>query len=65
MIQQEVEDKLSENVLRGEYESGSKVLVDYDGTQIVIHKLEKAVLLSGESKLLTGDSNHLLGDSNP
>ncbi|MGA9049179.1 MAG: ATP-dependent Clp protease ATP-binding subunit [Dehalococcoidia bacterium] len=65
VIQQEVEDKLSENVLRGEYESGSKVLVDYDGTQIVIHKLEKAVLLSGESKLLTGDSNHLLGDSNP
>ena len=65
VIQQEVEDKLSENVLRGEYETGSKVLVDYDGTQIVIRKLEKAVLLSGESKLLTGESNHLLSDSNP
>ncbi len=65
VIQQEVEDKLSENVLRGEYESGSKVLVDYDGSQIVIHKLEKAVLLSGESKLLPGESNHLLSDSNP
>jgi ATP-dependent Clp protease ATP-binding subunit ClpC len=65
VIQQEVEDKLSENVLRGEYETGSKVLVDYDGTQIVIHKLEIAVLLSGESKLLPGESNHLLSDSNP
>ncbi|MGA2366958.1 MAG: ATP-dependent Clp protease ATP-binding subunit [Dehalococcoidia bacterium] len=65
VIQQEVEDKLSENVLRGEYETGSKVLVDYDGSQIVIHKLEKAVLLSGESKLLPGESNHLLSDSNP
>ena len=65
VIQQEVEDKLSENVLRGEYETGSKVLVDYDGSQIVIHKLEEAVLLSGESKLLTGESNHLLTDTNP
>ncbi len=65
VIQQEVEDKLSENVLRGEYESGSKVLVDYDGTQIVIHKLETAALLSGESKLLPGEGNMLLSDSNP
>jgi ATP-dependent Clp protease ATP-binding subunit ClpC len=65
VIQQEVEDKLSENVLRGEYETGSKVLVDYDGSQMVIHKLEEAVLLSGESKLLTGESNHLLTDTNP
>jgi ATP-dependent Clp protease ATP-binding subunit ClpC len=65
VIQQEVEDKLSENVLRGEYESGSTVLVDFDGTEVTIRKLEKVVVSAGESKLLTGDSNMLLSDSNP
>jgi ATP-dependent Clp protease ATP-binding subunit ClpC len=65
VIQQEVEDKLSENVLRGEYESGSTVLVDHDGTEITIRKLEKVVVSAGESKLLTSDSNMLLSDSNP
>jgi ATP-dependent Clp protease ATP-binding subunit ClpC len=65
IIQQEVEDKLSENVLRGEYEAGSKVLVDYDGSEIIIRKLEKAVAPAAESKLLAGEGNHLLGSSNP
>jgi len=59
VIQQDVEDKLSENVLRGEYEAGSTVLVDYDGTEIVIRKLEKALAPAVESKLLTGEVNHL------
>jgi ATP-dependent Clp protease ATP-binding subunit ClpC len=65
VIQQEIEDKLSENVLRGEYETGSTVLVDYNGTEIVISKQEKVVVSSVESKLLTGDSNMLLSDSKP
>jgi ATP-dependent Clp protease ATP-binding subunit ClpC len=65
VIQQEVEDRLSENVLRGEYEAGSKVLVDYNGTEIIIRKLEKAVAPAAESKLLAGEGNHLLGNSNP
>lgn len=65
VIQQEVEDRLSEQVLRGEYEAGAKVLVDYDGTQIVIRKLENAIVSAIESKLLTSDSNMLLTDSNP
>jgi ATP-dependent Clp protease ATP-binding subunit ClpC len=65
VIQQEIEDKLSENVLRGEYETGSTVLVDFNGTEIVITKQEKVVVSSMESKLLTGDSNMLLSDSKP
>jgi ATP-dependent Clp protease ATP-binding subunit ClpC len=64
VIQQEVEDRLSENVLRGEYDAGSKVLVDYDGEKITIRKLEKAVVAGSESKLLSGESNHLLSDAN-
>jgi ATP-dependent Clp protease ATP-binding subunit ClpC len=63
VIQQEVEDKLSEHVLRGEYDAGSKVLVDYDGEKITIRKMEKAVVAGAESKLLPGESNHLLSDS--
>jgi len=58
IIQQEVEDKLSENVLRGEYEAGSKVLVDYDGTEIIIRKLERAVAPAAESKLLAVGRKH-------
>jgi ATP-dependent Clp protease ATP-binding subunit ClpC len=63
VIQQDVEDKLSENVLRGEYDAGCKVLVDFDGEKIVIHKLEKAMVAGAESKLLSGESNHLLSES--
>jgi ATP-dependent Clp protease ATP-binding subunit ClpC len=64
VIQQDVEDKLSENVLRGEYDAGSKVLVDFDGEKITIRKLEKVVVAGAESKLLSGESNHLLSESN-
>jgi ATP-dependent Clp protease ATP-binding subunit ClpA len=66
VIQQDVEDKLSENVLRGEYGIGNTVLVDYDGTEIVIRKVEKAAAAAAaESKMLPGDSNQMLSDSNP
>jgi ATP-dependent Clp protease ATP-binding subunit ClpC len=64
VIQQDVEDKLSENVLRGEYEIGCKVLVDYDGSEIVIRKLEKAAAPVAEGRLLPGESDPLLSDSN-
>jgi ATP-dependent Clp protease ATP-binding subunit ClpC len=64
VIQQEVEDRLSENVLKGEYSAGSKILIDFDGKEIVIHKLENVVAAAVESKLLTGDSNMLLTDNN-
>jgi len=64
VIQQEVEDRLSDKVLRGEFETGSRVLVDYDGTEIVIRKIERAVAAGGESKLLPGEGNLLLGENN-
>ena len=63
VIQQEVEDKLSEQILRGEFDVGSNVLIDYDGEKIVIRKMEEAVVAGAESRLLPGESNHLLGDS--
>lgn len=63
VIQQEVEDKLSEQILRGEFDAGSSVLIDYDGEKIVIRKMEEAIVAGAESRLLPGESNHLLGDS--
>ncbi len=63
VIQQEIEDKLSEQVLRGEYDAGSKVLIDFDGEKLTIRKMEKAMAAGAESKLLPGEHNHLLSDS--
>ena len=48
VIQTEVEDKLSETLLRGEFQSGDTVKVDYDGENIVIRAAAGA--LSGEEK---------------
>jgi ATP-dependent Clp protease ATP-binding subunit ClpC len=59
VIQQEVEDKLSEAVLRNEYPANSVVMVDYDGAGIVIRHSDDAVeaLPGGETKLLLPDNN--------
>ncbi len=59
VIQQEVEDKLSDAVLRNEYQTGSVVKVDYDGSSIVIRSSEDAVeaLPGGETKLLLPENN--------
>jgi ATP-dependent Clp protease ATP-binding subunit ClpC len=46
VIQNEVEDKLSEALLRGEFSSGDILKVDYDGEKIVIRAAAGA--LSGE-----------------
>jgi ATP-dependent Clp protease ATP-binding subunit ClpC len=48
VIQNEVEDKLSETLLRGEFSPGDTVEVDYDGEKIVIRAAAGA--LSGEGK---------------
>jgi len=53
----------SEQVLRGEYDAGSKVLIDFDGEKLTIRKMEKAMAAGAESKLLPGEHNHLLSDS--
>jgi ATP-dependent Clp protease ATP-binding subunit ClpC len=46
VIQNEVEDKLSEALLRGEFHAGDNLQVDYDGEKIVIRAAAGA--LSGE-----------------
>ena len=56
VIQQEVEDKLSEAVLRNDYPAGSTVKVDFNGTEIVIRSPAEA-LPSGENTLLLSDNN--------
>jgi ATP-dependent Clp protease ATP-binding subunit ClpC len=47
VIQSEVEDKLSEALLRGEFHPGDILKVDYDGEKIVIRAAAGA--LSGEA----------------
>ncbi len=47
VIQNEVEDKLSESLLRGEFNSGDSLQVDYDGEKIVIRAAAGA--LTGET----------------
>jgi ATP-dependent Clp protease ATP-binding subunit ClpA len=46
VIQNEIEDKLSEALLRGEFSPGDTLKVDYDGEKIVIRAAAGA--LSGE-----------------
>jgi len=46
VIQNEVEDKLSEALLRGEFSPGDTLEVDYDGEKVVIRAAAGA--LSGE-----------------
>jgi ATP-dependent Clp protease ATP-binding subunit ClpC len=46
VIQNEVEDRLSESLLRGEFSPGDTLKVDYDGEKIVIRAAAGA--LSGE-----------------
>jgi ATP-dependent Clp protease ATP-binding subunit ClpC len=47
VIQNEIEDKLSESLLRGEFHPGDILKVDYDGEKIVIRAAAGA--LSGEA----------------
>jgi ATP-dependent Clp protease ATP-binding subunit ClpC len=49
VIQNEVEDKLSEALLKGEFRSGDTVVVDYDGGKIIIRAAAGA---------LTGEATH-------
>ena len=49
VIQDLVEDKLSEGLLRGKFQSGDTVVVDLEGEEIVVHPAPVAALL-GEDK---------------
>jgi ATP-dependent Clp protease ATP-binding subunit ClpC len=53
VIQTEVEDKLSEALLRGEFRSGDTLKVDYDGEKIIIRGA--AGVLSGGDANLSGN----------
>ena len=44
VIQNMVEDKLSEDLLRGEFASGDTIIVDLEGEEITVHAAEKALL---------------------
>ncbi|MBA7602582.1 ATP-dependent Clp protease ATP-binding subunit ClpC [subsurface metagenome] len=47
-IQDMVEDKLSEDLLRGNFQSGDTVVVDLEGDQIVVHPTTAVGALMGE-----------------
>jgi ATP-dependent Clp protease ATP-binding subunit ClpC len=53
VIQNEVEDKLSEALLRGEFRPGDVVKVDYDGEKIVIRAAAGALSAEGVTQELT------------
>jgi len=48
VIQDMVEDKLSEDLLRGNFQSGDTVVVDLEGDQIVVHPTTAVGALMGE-----------------
>jgi ATP-dependent Clp protease ATP-binding subunit ClpC len=62
VIQSEVEDKLSEALLRGEFRSGDILKVDYDGEQIMIRSASGALAGGGIDNLLKGSDMHSLGE---
>jgi ATP-dependent Clp protease ATP-binding subunit ClpC len=47
-IQDMVEDRLSEDLLRGKFQSGDTVVVDLEGDQIVVHPTTAVGALMGE-----------------
>jgi ATP-dependent Clp protease ATP-binding subunit ClpC len=49
VIQNMIEDKLSEDLLRGKFQDGDTVVVDLEGEEIVVHP-EAVGALSGEDK---------------
>jgi ATP-dependent Clp protease ATP-binding subunit ClpC len=48
VIQDMIEDKLSEDLLRGNFQSGDTVVVDLEGDQIVVHPTTAVGALMGE-----------------
>ncbi|MDD5313023.1 MAG: ATP-dependent Clp protease ATP-binding subunit [Dehalococcoidia bacterium] len=64
LIQHEVEDRLSEAVLRSKYPANSTVTVDYDGTEMVILPPAE-VVPAAEDQLPAAEDPLALSDSNP
>ena len=53
-----VEDKLSEDLLRGKFKTGDTAVVDLEGEEIVVHP-------GVVSALVANDLSALLGDDEP
>jgi ATP-dependent Clp protease ATP-binding subunit ClpC len=49
VIQDEIEDKLSEAVLRGDFHEGDTIQIDYDGEKIQIKAITEAIPVEGTS----------------
>jgi ATP-dependent Clp protease ATP-binding subunit ClpC len=49
VIQDEIEDKLSEAILRGDFHEGDTIQIDYDGEKIQIEAITEAVPVEGTS----------------
>jgi ATP-dependent Clp protease ATP-binding subunit ClpA len=49
VIQDEIEDKLSEAVLRDDFHAGDTIQIDYDGEKIQIKAITEAVSVEGTS----------------
>ncbi len=50
VIQNMVEDRLSEDLLRGKFRSGETIIVDLEGEEIVVHPAEAVGAASTENK---------------
>jgi ATP-dependent Clp protease ATP-binding subunit ClpC len=50
VIQNLIEDRLSEDILRSKFRTGDTVIVDLEGEEIVVHTAEPVGALSAESK---------------
>jgi len=48
VIQDMIEDRLSEDLLRGKFQSGDTVIVDLEGEEIVVHPSTVGALLGDD-----------------
>jgi ATP-dependent Clp protease ATP-binding subunit ClpC len=52
VIQQHIEDNLSDSLLGGEFDDGETIIVDVEDEKIVLHKDEGQMLEEGEEEIL-------------
>ncbi|MFC1846364.1 hypothetical protein ACFLYM_02980, partial [Chloroflexota bacterium] len=50
VIQDEIEDRLSESVLRGDFQAESTIKIDFDGEHIVVRDTAEAVTTGKSGK---------------
>ena len=57
VIQDMVEDKLSEDLLRGKFKAGDTATVDLEGEEIVVHPGAVSALVGDDISTLLGENN--------